>query len=280
MENEESLPKPQKDLPLLEKEILSHSEALGENDGDRYKNNLKPKFIFLGFVVISVLIAFLIGGFVLGSNKTSKQTPQVVSANPIPNLKSDWKTYKGNVFSLKYPKDYQLNINKIIATAGIVEPQENTIQLISPALPGTNGNLSIIITHKATKLYLEQAAKEGSSCSELSDKKLDPVKIGDLTFSQSGLINCGPNEIAFFYILNKNNIYEVKVETTADYQKDALPIVRQILSTIKFNKVVPTATPTTNPIHTGCTLEAKLCPDGSYVGRTGPNCEFTPCATQ
>ncbi|OGJ02799.1 hypothetical protein A3G06_00195 [Candidatus Nomurabacteria bacterium RIFCSPLOWO2_12_FULL_46_14] len=26
-----------------------------------------------------------------------------------------------------------------------------------------------------------------------------------------------------------------------------------------------------------CTMEAKLCPDGSYVGRTGPNCEFTLC---
>ena len=26
-----------------------------------------------------------------------------------------------------------------------------------------------------------------------------------------------------------------------------------------------------------CTQEAKLCPDGSYVGRTGPNCEFTEC---
>lgn len=26
-----------------------------------------------------------------------------------------------------------------------------------------------------------------------------------------------------------------------------------------------------------CTEEAKLCPDGSAVGRTGPNCEFTAC---
>ncbi len=26
-----------------------------------------------------------------------------------------------------------------------------------------------------------------------------------------------------------------------------------------------------------CTLEAKLCPDGSAVGRTGPNCEFAKC---
>lgn len=28
-----------------------------------------------------------------------------------------------------------------------------------------------------------------------------------------------------------------------------------------------------------CTQEAKICPDGSSVGRTGPNCEFPPCPT-
>jgi tryptophan-rich sensory protein len=26
-----------------------------------------------------------------------------------------------------------------------------------------------------------------------------------------------------------------------------------------------------------CTMEAKLCPDGSYVGRVGPDCQFRPC---
>ena len=26
-----------------------------------------------------------------------------------------------------------------------------------------------------------------------------------------------------------------------------------------------------------CTMEAKLCPDGSAVGREGPNCEFAKC---
>lgn len=30
---------------------------------------------------------------------------------------------------------------------------------------------------------------------------------------------------------------------------------------------------------TACTQEAKLCPDGTAVGRTGPNCEFEACAT-
>jgi hypothetical protein len=26
-----------------------------------------------------------------------------------------------------------------------------------------------------------------------------------------------------------------------------------------------------------CTMDAKVCPDGSSVGRQGPNCEFAPC---
>jgi hypothetical protein len=30
---------------------------------------------------------------------------------------------------------------------------------------------------------------------------------------------------------------------------------------------------------TACTADAKLCPDGSAVGRTGPNCEFAECPT-
>ncbi|MEK7112334.1 MAG: hypothetical protein AAB875_03315, partial [Patescibacteria group bacterium] len=28
-----------------------------------------------------------------------------------------------------------------------------------------------------------------------------------------------------------------------------------------------------------CTQDAKVCPDGTSVGRTGPNCEFAPCPT-
>jgi len=35
--------------------------------------------------------------------------------------------------------------------------------------------------------------------------------------------------------------------------------------------------PKTNTV--GCTLEAKICPDGSSVGRVGSNCEFAPCPT-
>lgn len=30
-------------------------------------------------------------------------------------------------------------------------------------------------------------------------------------------------------------------------------------------------------IGVACTMEAKICPDGSSVGRTGPKCEFEKC---
>jgi len=41
---------------------------------------------------------------------------------------------------------------------------------------------------------------------------------------------------------------------------------------------------TVNPVVPGrnddsifCTADAKQCPDGSYVGRVAPSCEFAPC---
>ncbi len=41
--------------------------------------------------------------------------------------------------------------------------------------------------------------------------------------------------------------------------------------------VIPT--PTQALEQAACTLDAKECPDGSYVSRQGPKCEFAPCPT-
>lgn len=42
-----------------------------------------------------------------------------------------------------------------------------------------------------------------------------------------------------------------------------------------FYRNVMEREPTPNPV--ACTMDVKTCPDGSFVGRTGPRCEFTPC---
>ena len=54
----------------------------------------------------------------------------------------------------------------------------------------------------------------------------------------------------------------------------ALLILTGVGCTAKNANTQP-STPEPEPVF--CTQEAKQCPDGSYVGRTGPNCEFTAC---
>ena len=63
--------------------------------------------------------------------------------------------------------------------------------------------------------------------------------------------------------------------------KKTLPIIIVVLIIAGFGTAWRlTKEDTTSPIYPkACTQEAKLCPDGSYVGRTGPNCEFTLCPT-
>lgn len=48
---------------------------------------------------------------------------------------------------------------------------------------------------------------------------------------------------------------------------------------IEFPGRKPTTTPTITPVITSrvCTMDVKICPDGSYVSRVSPDCNFTPC---
>lgn len=57
----------------------------------------------------------------------------------------------------------------------------------------------------------------------------------------------------------------------------ALAVVAGILYLAGRNMTEPDRGVFQEPV--SCTMEAKSCPDGSYVGRTGPDCEFSPCPT-
>lgn len=52
------------------------------------------------------------------------------------------------------------------------------------------------------------------------------------------------------------------------------------LQNIQLRQQIDNGGSVTPPRGDKCTLEAKICPDGSSVGRTGPNCEFAPCPQQ
>lgn len=55
----------------------------------------------------------------------------------------------------------------------------------------------------------------------------------------------------------------------------AIPVLSVISLSFGANSWVQQPTPQDSG--RPCTMEAKLCPDGSSVGRVGPNCEFAPC---
>lgn len=52
---------------------------------------------------------------------------------------------------------------------------------------------------------------------------------------------------------------------------------RTTFATLLLMSLGAGCTKTTQPQQVACTMEAKQCPDGSYVGRSGPNCEFAAC---
>lgn len=54
----------------------------------------------------------------------------------------------------------------------------------------------------------------------------------------------------------------------------AVLILIGILIAVNYDKRHAVA-PVPQPV--ACTEEAMKCPDGSYVGRTGPSCQFAPC---
>lgn len=62
------------------------------------------------------------------------------------------------------------------------------------------------------------------------------------------------------------------------YTLIGIALIAGIASTI-LNRMSPSlttdiATTTAPSEEIACTMDAMMCPDGSYVGRTGPNCEF------
>jgi hypothetical protein len=54
-------------------------------------------------------------------------------------------------------------------------------------------------------------------------------------------------------------------------------IILAVIAILSTAMYIVSGYPKTNTA--GCTMEAKICPDGSAVGRSGPSCEFSPCPT-
>jgi hypothetical protein len=57
----------------------------------------------------------------------------------------------------------------------------------------------------------------------------------------------------------------------------ALVIVGVVIVAVASKDVEDPVVDWGDTVPQGCTMEAMICPDGTAVGRTGPNCAFAPC---
>jgi hypothetical protein len=73
-----------------------------------------------------------------------------------------------------------------------------------------------------------------------------------------------------FFIMNSKTVYFIS------FAIFTLGVLLGVIATYSYLTLSPVG-PTGGGV--ACTMEAKICPDGSSVGRTGPNCEFAPCGT-
>lgn len=98
-------------------------------------------------------------------------------------------------------------------------------------------------------------------------KKIYELDNGGSIFEESPL----DNEGATYYISiwkNGENIHVLKMFALLDVLTENRKLFEQMSKTYKF-------TNESNQI--ACTADAKICPDGTAVGRSGPKCEFDPC---
>ncbi len=180
--------------------------------------------------------------------------------SPAPSATTDsaanWKTYAAKKFSFKYPIDWQVGLFQSTPDMLTLQPSTNFVaesQKNSVVFAVTNHCLN---TQCLTVLNLDEMAKEWNVI-KISKTTIDGAKAYKVSF---------PDKKIGYMFINGDDFFII---STDKYQVE----LDQILSTFKF--LGQTASTPASPV--ACTEEAKLCPDGSYVGRTGPNCEFSAC---
>jgi hypothetical protein len=248
--------------------------------------------------IVGLVIGLLIGGTVIGN--IGKTTNDVIVEKPLasptkkPAEKTIWKTYNSIVhgFSFEYPSDWELKESDTTTTF-------NTIRIINllTIQPKTSLN-NDYYPNEPIQLYV-YLNPENLSIEAYNQKYLnqsvagDPVSIWAPTYSQvtnekgvSAYYDAEHYCVAICKIYvwqNPGKIFVLKsfpVEENQDsiYQKVFATLTTKIQKPTSVTSIFPTQPLNPNPSEVVyCTADAKQCPDGSWVGRAGPKCEFTPC---
>jgi hypothetical protein len=125
-----------------------------------------------------------------------------------------------------------------------------------------------VLAEEQYKLKYEAVKKELEQC---INKQQSQPTITIPVQKEVLVLNC---EFLKRYPSDLEAMLKVGKISELDY-RSKLEIVKKELE--KCSEQSTSSEATKPAVQVFCTQEAKLCSDGSYVGRTGPNCEFTKC---
>lgn len=232
---------------------------------------------------------------------SQNQTTLTPTPTVIPQIDQDirtWNTYinKKNSFSIKYPANAQritTNALELNFTAGApINPYQTGLidQYTVSVFLSPDQNLSSVLTDNTN------TSKEKGIAYAVKKINIIPSSSATQFIAYGG--QDGVNKNVYTYLKLKNGkLLEIAAAFSNADKYEAQ--VNQMLSTFSFIDITPTLSCTPRPACLDatprcmiaenenmcpkpteaviCTQEAKMCPNGSAVGRSGPNCEFAPC---
>jgi hypothetical protein len=254
--------------------IAGNPEALNQNQ-DTSKIPSDSHGITIAALAIFILLSLAAVAFLYYQNQQLKTMIAGCQSSPTPSpiatTTADptvgWKIYTNQAFgfTLKYP-DFYSPADKFVPVKG-----GKPVFIITAVPNFVPKSIALCKTYQENICLIP-----GKNWNQLKD--VQPVSLA------------GKNAVSFFITTKTtdggNNVIHVVQTSEKPFVEIALTVdgmggeetFQQILSTFQF--IQPSASPigkTSTPPLVACTMEAKLCPDGSSVGRTGPNCEFAPC---
>jgi hypothetical protein len=223
-----------------------------------------------GFLIsllsILLLMSVLIAGFFAyqTQNLVKELTEIKYKASPVasatPDPAANWKTYtdsKGR-FSFKYPGDWFIwnspdGASLLLDESSfdpnlIAEPDQVEITFV------TTASKEDINTYTVNFTPTSKTTTGNNVVFSINDRSLGPKEEGPAS------------QYLFAQAVVENNLYRFGL-TSSEYKT----VFDQILESFKITEEKIDSSPV------ACTLEAKICPDGSAVGRSGPKCEFAAC---
>ncbi len=236
-------------------------------------------------VVIAIIALLVIGGgaYIYTNTKVEAPAniPEIVSNVPTSTFTSkntkeesiredlrDWKTYSNQEYGLtfKYPNNFEI-VEDGIYQKYFNHPKGFNWYRLKLEDKKSDQNPFILIEINPDGWGPQFVSKEYIVIGE--GDRLKIMSTEDKARDMTNEINKGKAWLRIGNFLAKSGA-SFSFHLNYDLgSRDYETVFEKIIDSVFFDKAIVN---TENPV--ACTMDAKQCPDGSWVGRTGPKCEF------